>query len=157
MYSLIYDYAAALYPLADTLDCPLVNVYQRSGGYTTANTNGLMTSAYYPSTAGHTDWALLAASRIAIEKFLPFSFLAVNKMTVEFKRVERRHVYTTPKSYLELLKLYGVLLDKKRFEAKKNIERLDNGLLKLKETSESVASACLQVWKILSRRVQTAR
>jgi hypothetical protein len=61
------DYADALYPLADTLDCPLVNVYQRSGGYTTANTNGLMTSAYYPSTAGHTDWALLAASRIAIE------------------------------------------------------------------------------------------
>jgi hypothetical protein len=61
------DYAAALYPLADTLDCPLVNVYQRSGGYTTANTNGLMTIAFYPSTAGHTDWALLAASRIAIE------------------------------------------------------------------------------------------
>jgi hypothetical protein len=61
------DYAAALYPLADTLDCPLVNVYQRSGGYTTANTNGLMSGSFYPSTAGHTDWALLAASRIAIE------------------------------------------------------------------------------------------
>ena len=61
------DYAAALYPLADTLDCPLVNVYQRSGGYTTANTNGLMSGSFYPSTAGHADWALLAASRIAIE------------------------------------------------------------------------------------------
>ena len=45
------DYAAALYPLADTLDCPLVNVYQRSGGYTTANTNGLMSGSFYPSTA----------------------------------------------------------------------------------------------------------
>jgi len=61
------DYADALYALADTLDCPLVNVYQRSGGYSTANTNGLMSGSFYPSTAGHADWALLAASRIAIE------------------------------------------------------------------------------------------
>jgi hypothetical protein len=61
------DYAAALYPLADSLDCPLVNVYQRSGGYTTANANGLMSGSFYPSTAGHADWALLAGSRIDVE------------------------------------------------------------------------------------------
>jgi hypothetical protein len=39
----------------------------------------------------------------------------VNKTAVKFKRVERRFVYTTPKSFLELLKLYGVLLNKKRY------------------------------------------
>jgi dynein heavy chain len=78
------------------------------------------------------------ANRTAIEKFLPFSFLAVNKMTNEFRRIERRHVYTTPKSFLELLKLYGVLLEKKRTEAAKNIDRLDNGLAKLKDTAEGV-------------------
>ena len=78
-------------------------------------------------------------NRAAIEKFLPFSFLAVNKMTQEFRRVERRHVYTTPKSFLELLKLYGVLLEKKREEANSGIDRLDSGLQKLKETSESVS------------------
>jgi len=77
-------------------------------------------------------------NRAAIEKFLPFSFLTVNKMTHEFRRVERRHVYTTPKSFLELLKLYGVLLDKKRSEAQAGIDRLDSGLQKLKETSDSV-------------------
>uniref|UniRef100_A0A7S2QUS9 Uncharacterized protein n=1 Tax=Triparma pacifica TaxID=91992 RepID=A0A7S2QUS9_9STRA len=77
-------------------------------------------------------------NRAAIEKFLPYSFLAVNKMTHEYKRVERRHVYTTPKSFLELLKLYGVLLDRKRSEAQSGIDRLDNGLQKLKETSDSV-------------------
>lgn len=77
--------------------------------------------------------------REAIEKFLPFSFEAVNKMTHEFKRVERRYVYTTPKSFLELLKLYNELLERKRAEASASITRLDNGLLKLKDTSEGVA------------------
>ncbi|GMH84222.1 hypothetical protein TrST_g13493, partial [Triparma strigata] len=78
------------------------------------------------------------ANRSAIEKFLPYSFLAVNKMTHEYKRIERRFVYTTPKSFLELLKLYNELLDRKRAEAQSGIDRLDNGLMKLKETSDGV-------------------
>ena len=77
--------------------------------------------------------------RMAIEKFLPYSFEAVNDMTHEFKRVERRFVYTTPKSFLELLKLYNSLLDEKHAEAQAQISRLDNGLKKLRETSEGVA------------------
>jgi dynein heavy chain, axonemal len=54
------------------------------------------------------------AIRSGIEKFLPYSFEVVNKAAAKFKRVERRFVYTTPKSFLELLKLYKVLLTKKR-------------------------------------------
>ena len=56
----------------------------------------------------------------------------------KFKRMERRFVYTTPKSFLELLKLYGVLLTKKREEADGAIDRLANGLQKLRETGEAV-------------------
>lgn len=77
--------------------------------------------------------------RDVVTRFLPFSFEAVNKATVDFKNRERRFVYTTPKSYLELIKLYRTLLFEKRKDASAAIGRLENGLAKLKETSESVA------------------
>ena len=77
--------------------------------------------------------------REVVTRFLPFSFEAVNKATIDFKLKERRFVYTTPKSYLELIKLYRTLLFDKRKDASAAISRLENGLSKLKETSESVA------------------
>ncbi len=51
--------------------------------------------------------------REVIERFLPYCFERVNKVSSEFKLKERRHVYTTPKSYLEMIKLYRSLLDDK--------------------------------------------
>ena len=78
------------------------------------------------------------AVRSAIEQFLPFSFTKVNEMATKFKQVERRHVYTTPKSFLELLKLYSVLLSNKSQQANSNIDRLANGLTKLRETAAAV-------------------
>jgi dynein heavy chain len=80
----------------------------------------------------------LGSVRGTIEQFLPFSFTKVNEMANKFRQMERRHVYTTPKSFLELLKLYSQLLDSKRNEAEKGIDRLAKGLLKLRETAESV-------------------
>ena len=77
--------------------------------------------------------------RDVVTKFLPFSFEAVNKATIDFKSKERRFVYTTPKSYLELIKLYRTLLFDKRKDASTAIDRLENGLSKLKDTSESVS------------------
>jgi len=77
--------------------------------------------------------------RNTVEGFLPYSFTEVNKMAVKFLSVERRYVYTTPKSFLELLKLYGGLLNKKRSEADRGIDRLANGLQKLRDTSDAVA------------------
>ena len=77
--------------------------------------------------------------RGVIERFLPFSFESVNRTTAEFRKKERRYVYTTPKSYLELIKLYKSLLKEKRKDASAAIERLENGLSKLHDTSESVA------------------
>ena len=76
--------------------------------------------------------------RGAIEQFLPFSFTKVNEMAIKFKSMERRFVYTTPKSFLELLKLYNVLLSKKNEQATSSIERLANGLQKLRETAAAV-------------------
>ncbi len=78
------------------------------------------------------------AVRAAIERFLPHSFTAVNQVAAQFRRLERRYVYTTPKSFLELLKLYGVLLARKRADADGVIARLANGLQKLRETGEAV-------------------
>lgn len=49
-------------------------------------------------------------------------------MTVRFYNEMRRHYYTTPSSYLELLKLYLVMLNKKRAEIVKTRDRIANGL-----------------------------
>lgn len=49
-------------------------------------------------------------------------------------------MYTTPKSYLELLKLFTALLEKKHMEADAAIQRLEGGVLKLAESAEAVAN-----------------
>ena len=76
----------------------------------------------------------------SVIKFMPWSFELVNKVAAEFKVAEKRDVYTTPKSFLELLGFYKRMLLTKREETNAAIERLDTGLTKLLETSESVAA-----------------
>ena len=75
--------------------------------------------------------------RTGIANFFPFSFESVGQAAKRFMQVERRYVYSTPKTYLELLKLFTLLLKKKREEYDSAIERLSNGLKKLAETAES--------------------
>lgn len=58
----------------------------------------------------------------------------------QFLAAEARYVYTTPKSYLELLKLFISLLEKKHIEADAAIQRLEGGVLKLAESAEAVAN-----------------
>lgn len=77
--------------------------------------------------------------REGMERFMPFSFEAVNKASAKYLQTDRRYVYTTPKSYLELLKLYKQLLKRKRDESDAAIQRLANGLQKLRETGAAVA------------------
>merc|ERR1719482_630398 len=71
--------------------------------------------------------------------FFPYSFEVVGRVSGDFQRNERRASYTTPKTFLELLKLYTGMLGGKveALEDKKN--RLTNGLEKLKTTQEQVA------------------
>ena len=51
----------------------------------------------------------------------------------------RRKVYTTPKSYLDLISLYINTLDKKRKEYYANKNRLSDGLKKLEDTNKQIA------------------
>ena len=77
--------------------------------------------------------------REGVEQFMPFSFQAVNAAAKKYLAIDRRYCYTTPKSYLEPLKLYGNLLRKKRDESEKAIFRLTTGLERLKTTAQVVA------------------
>ena len=92
--------------------------------------------------------------RDAVEAFLPFSFTKVNLMAKKFLQVERRYVYTTPKSFLELLKLYGQLLGAKRDDADKSINRLSDGLQKLRETADAVATIASELAVMLEEADQ---
>lgn len=62
---------------------------------------------------------------------MPFSFEIVNEFSDEAKRLERKFIYTTPKSFLELIKLFGGMLNQKKEELVLNMEKYEQGLLKL--------------------------
>lgn len=59
---------------------------------------------------------------------------------MKFYKEMKRHYYTTPSSYLELLKLYQNLLKIKNMEIIAKRKRIANGLNKLLETNEVVSN-----------------
>jgi dynein heavy chain len=70
--------------------------------------------------------------------------------TVEHKSQEfydklRRKVYTTPKSYLDLIHLYVSSLDVMREDSMKNKRRLALGLKKLQDTNVSIAEFKIKI------------
>jgi dynein heavy chain len=77
--------------------------------------------------------------RDGIVKFMPFSFGVVNDASERFKEVERRFCYTTPKSFLELIKLFTTMYENKKQKIEDSKERLSNGLIKLITTQEQVS------------------
>jgi dynein heavy chain len=77
--------------------------------------------------------------REAIVKFMPFSFTVVNEFSEKIKEVERRYVYTTPKSFLELVKLFKSMLAKKYTYLDDERSKFEIGVGKLKDTEEAVA------------------
>ncbi|XP_077110730.1 dynein axonemal heavy chain 9 isoform X2 [Ranitomeya variabilis] len=74
----------------------------------------------------------------SISKFMAYVHTSVNEMSKSYLGNERRYNYTTPKSFLEQIKLYQNLLSKKRKELAAKMERLENGLEKLNSTSAQV-------------------
>ena len=76
--------------------------------------------------------------RSGIEKFMPESFTTTQLVAQKFFEVENRHVHSTPKTYLEFLKLYGLLLGQKRDENSTAISRLKSGVTKLEACAEAV-------------------
>jgi len=80
-----------------------------------------------------------AEERAGITKFMPYSFDAVNKASVDYLSTEKRYNYTTPKSFLELIYLYKNMLAQQRKTMIDSIDRLENGLTKLQKTATDVA------------------
>ncbi|XP_063312141.1 dynein axonemal heavy chain 9 [Pelobates fuscus] len=74
----------------------------------------------------------------SISKFMAYVHMSVNEMSRSYLSNERRYNYTTPKSFLEQIKLYKTLLQKKGKELSAKMERLENGLQKLNSTAAQV-------------------
>ncbi|XP_048507335.1 dynein axonemal heavy chain 6 [Athalia rosae] len=70
---------------------------------------------------------------------------SVEEMTVRFFNEVRRRYYTTPSSYLELLKLYASTLEAKKKKTLMTKDKISNGLRKLFETNETVADMKAQL------------
>ena len=74
------------------------------------------------------------AIRLSVIKFMPYSFKFVNDLSIKLLEQERRYVYTTPKSFLELINLYTTMLKNKRESLERNKDRYETGLIKLRDT-----------------------
>ncbi|XP_059853521.1 dynein axonemal heavy chain 17 [Delphinus delphis] len=76
--------------------------------------------------------------KASISLFMSYVHTTVKEMSKVYLATERRYNYTTPKTFLEQIKLYQNLLAKKRMELVAKIERLENGLMKLQSTASQV-------------------
>lgn len=76
----------------------------------------------------------------SVSKFMAYVHVSVNDKSKEYLANERRYNYTTPKSFLEQIKLYRSLLGQKSKDLTTKMERLENGLTKLNSTSAQVLS-----------------
>jgi dynein heavy chain len=56
----------------------------------------------------------LGEDATAVVNFMPFSFLQVNKVSAAYLQTDGRYNYTTPKSFLELIRLFKIMLSRKR-------------------------------------------
>ncbi|KAI5937324.1 Dynein heavy chain 1, axonemal [Manis javanica] len=68
-----------------------------------------------------------------------FIHQSVAKKCIEYLAELARHNYVTPKSYLELLNIFTILIRQKKQELKTAKNRMESGLDKLLRTSEDVA------------------
>ena len=84
------------------------------------------------------DELIPADLRQPISQFMAFAHTSVNEASKMYLANERRYNYTTPKSFLEQIKLYQTLLKKQAVELQQKMDRLDNGLQKLQSTASQV-------------------
>lgn len=63
---------------------------------------------------------------------------SVQEISAIYLATERRYNYTTPKTFLEQIKLYQNLLSSKRKDLIAKMDRLENGLAKLESTASQV-------------------
>ena len=70
---------------------------------------------------------------------MPFSFTTVNHYSRLIQEQERRFVYTTPKSFLELIALFKGMLAKRATELEESKHQYEVGVVKIDETQKTVA------------------
>lgn len=70
---------------------------------------------------------------------MAYAHTQVNIISRVYLQSDRRYNYTTPKSFLEQISLYSKLLRRKSAELASKIDRLENGLEKLKSTASQVS------------------
>ncbi|XP_037074053.1 dynein beta chain, ciliary-like [Pollicipes pollicipes] len=71
-------------------------------------------------------------------QFMSFVHVSVNEMSKVYLANDKRYNYTTPKSFLEQIALYSKLLRFNVEDLTSKINRLENGLEKLRNTSSQV-------------------
>ncbi|KAL3316100.1 Dynein heavy chain 9, axonemal [Cichlidogyrus casuarinus] len=76
--------------------------------------------------------------RPSVSKFMSFVHKSVNEISVQYLANERRYNYTTPKTFLEQINLYESMLRTNHAELMAKMNRLENGLEKLKSTAQQV-------------------
>ena len=76
---------------------------------------------------------------------MSFVHESVGRACGEYLKSERRQIYTTPKSYLELIALYKKLLAEQRSKLEAQQERLEIGLIKLRSSAGQVAEMQAQL------------
>ncbi|RXM32245.1 Dynein heavy chain 11, axonemal [Acipenser ruthenus] len=74
----------------------------------------------------------------SISLFMAYVHTSVNETSEKYRQNEKRYNYTTPKNFLEQIALYKNLLGRKRQELSQKMERLANGIEKLKTTASQV-------------------
>jgi dynein heavy chain len=83
--------------------------------------------------------------RDACAQHMSFVHTMVGGAAERYRTMERREVYTTPKSYLELIELYKSMLQTNRDAIDVLRVRLTEGLVKLKDAQEAVAEMQVQL------------
>eukprot|EP01135_Chromosphaera_perkinsii_P002940 Nk52_evm51s230 gene=Nk52_evmTU51s230 len=76
--------------------------------------------------------------RVSVSHFMAHVHKSVNEASQRYLVSEKRYNYTTPKTFLELIKLYKDLLSKQGANLIMKMERLENGLTKLESTAQQV-------------------
>ncbi len=77
--------------------------------------------------------------RVQLSKHMATVHISVKEASERYLALERRHNYTTPKSFLEFISFYQGLLSKKRSGLNTAIARLEKGLTTLAATTRDVA------------------
>ena len=74
----------------------------------------------------------------SVAEFMSYVHTSVNEASMQYLTNEKRYNYTTPKSFLEQIALYLNTLATKNVELQGKMQRLENGLEKLRSTGKII-------------------